>query len=104
MMAICPILVQQRIPSENRVNSYSFAYLNRVALETEPKTIGAAVRKCRVQKGLTQSELGRLLGVSSWTVNAWEAGHSRPAKFRHLVAKWMGVSVETLLNLNPRVQ
>lgn len=37
-----------------------------------------SIRKYRLTKGLTQDELGALLGVSGKTVSSWEVGNSEP--------------------------
>lgn len=42
------------------------------------KERGARIREARKQVGLTQQELGELVGVSSHAVWAWEAGRMKP--------------------------
>ena len=98
-MDICSILIERRVPQDRGVNRYSFAFLDRVAIATEAKTIGAMIRKHRVEKGLTQVGLAALLGTSPFTINEWEQGHYRPTRFRTQVAKWLGVSVESFFNV-----
>lgn len=41
--------------------------------------IGANVRTARKAAGLTQSELGRLLGVENMAVSRWERAEVRPS-------------------------
>lgn len=41
--------------------------------------IRMTVRALRVNKGLTQSELAKMLGVNKKTVGAWENGKSMPS-------------------------
>lgn len=77
-MANYTIAVEQWIAQERRVNRCSFEYHDRMALAKEAKTIRDAIRKRRVEEGLTQSGLARILGTSSWSINEWEAGHFRP--------------------------
>ncbi len=42
-------------------------------------TIGERIRKLRKEKGMTQKELGNILGVSISTVGMYEAGKRMPA-------------------------
>lgn len=41
-------------------------------------TIGESIKRVRIQKGMTQKQLGELLGVSLQTVSAYESGRRRP--------------------------
>ena len=41
-------------------------------------TIGDSIKRIRTQKGMTQKQLGDLLGVSVQTVSAYESGRRRP--------------------------
>jgi transcriptional regulator with XRE-family HTH domain len=43
-----------------------------------PVTLGKQIRTLRTEKGLTQSELGRLLGKAGSTVRMWELDRSSP--------------------------
>lgn len=48
--------------------------------ERDPKQFGEEIRAARERDGLSRSQLGRQLGLSSATVKAWEAGTvSRPS-------------------------
>ena len=40
--------------------------------------LGQRLKEARKKKGLTQQQLGELLGVSFSTVNRWEKGHHEP--------------------------
>lgn len=42
------------------------------------ETLGERIRRLRKRIGLTQAEVAGRCGVSRRTVNAWEAGRSRP--------------------------
>lgn len=42
----------------------------------EPKKIGAFLKELRREKGITQEQLGEMLGVSGRTVSRWETGGS----------------------------
>lgn len=48
----------------------------------EPHDIGARIASARKQAGLTQEELGDLVGVSTRSLQGYEAGHIVP--YRHL--------------------
>ena len=41
-------------------------------------TIGNNIKRIRTQKGMTQKQLGDLLGISVQTVSAYESGRRRP--------------------------
>ena len=41
-------------------------------------TIGDSIKRIRTQKGMTQKQLGDLMGVSVQTVSAYESGRRRP--------------------------
>lgn len=41
-------------------------------------TVGEKIRDIRVEKGMTQKELGEALGVSVQTISAYESGRRRP--------------------------
>lgn len=62
------------------------------------KDLGSRIREARKNVGLTQRQLGDLVGVVSHTVWAWEAGRMKP-QHEHLVevAFHCETSVEQLL-------
>ena len=59
---------------------------------------GNFLYELRTEKGLSQSELGRLVGVSNKAVSKWEMGAAkpRPEKLARL-AEIFGVTIEELL-------
>ena len=63
-------------------------------------TFGNYLYKLRTQKGLSQFQLGRLLGVSDKTVSKWENGVSKP-KLEILIklSKIFNISVDELLSI-----
>ena len=62
------------------------------------KNIGARVKKARLQRGLTQSELAKAVGKSKQLVSAWEAGRAEIlATTLALVGKSLSVDVSWLL-------
>lgn len=62
-------------------------------------TTGQKIAKCRKEKGLTQEELARTLGVSRQAVSRWESDLAFPEtdKLTRL-SKLFGVTVDWLLN------
>lgn len=44
--------------------------------EAVPTHLGASIRKARTERGLSQQEVGKLLGVKRATVSLWETGRS----------------------------
>lgn len=64
----------------------------------DQEKIGAFIASCRKEAGLTQEQLGELLGVSQRSVSRWETGHNMPdiSLFSPL-ADSLGISVEELL-------
>lgn len=53
----------------------------------------------RTEKGLSQAELGAMLGVSNKAVSKWESGAAKPQTAKLLrLAEFLGVSVEELLS------
>ncbi len=48
------------------------------AEETKARVTPASIRRHRLRLGLSQAQLGQLLGVSTNTVVRWEAGSSAP--------------------------
>ena len=60
--------------------------------------IGECILNYRKQHGLTQSELGELLGVSAQAVSKWERELCYPDIFLlPVISKLIGVSVDELL-------
>lgn len=55
-------------------------------------TIGATVRQLRVERGLTQEQLARRIGVGLLTVGKWERDDTIPSPENHIaLAKALGV-------------
>lgn len=46
----------------------------------KPKTIGERVKKKRMDMGLFQKDVARIIGVSTDTVTYWEKGRVKPSK------------------------
>lgn len=59
---------------------------------------GNFIYELRTEKGLSQSELGKILGVSNKAVSKWETGEAKPRSGKlALLAETLGVTVEELL-------
>lgn len=61
--------------------------------------IGKVIRTYRKQKGLTQEDIAKRLGVTTPAVNKWENGASYPdIMLLAPIARLLGISVDTLLS------
>ena len=65
------------------------------------KTQGNILRELRLEKDITQEDLGKVLNVSKQTVNNWE-NNRRKCDLDTLfkLAKFFGVTVDYLLGIN----
>lgn len=52
--------------------------LRKKPFDFEPKTLGEQIKKRRLELGLSQKEVGDMLGVTSFTVLNWEKGKTEP--------------------------
>lgn len=52
--------------------------LRKKPFDFEPQTLGEQVKRRRLQLGLSQKEVGEMLGVTSFTVLNWEKGKTEP--------------------------
>lgn len=60
---------------------------------------GERLRAARIENGLTQAQLGRLLGVSDGAVRMWELGHREPdIDMLGRIAAIVGVTVDYLVS------
>jgi len=58
----------------------------------------------RGEKGITQDELAKFIGVSKASVSKWEKGHSYPdITFLPQLASYFGISLDELLNYEPQM-
>ena len=63
---------------------------------------GATIRRLREERGMTQSELGEKIGVSSKTVSKWETAKGLPdIVLLQPLAQALGISVIELMNGEP---
>ena len=67
-------------------------------------SIGENISLFRKQRGLTQEQLGRLVGVSTPAVSKWETGASLPdLMLVSPIARALGTSPDTLLDYQRRL-
>ena len=61
--------------------------------------IAEKIKSARIKRGLSQKQLGQMLGISDRAVSKWENGTSDPSTSNLLaLAILYGVSVEEILN------
>lgn len=60
-------------------------------------TMGERIKMLRVEKGLSQAELAKILGVARPTVSNWEKDIIRPLRRLNKVADFFGVSTDFLM-------
>lgn len=59
------------------------------------------LRELRAEKGVSQGELSRVLGVSKSTVGLWETGDTLPdARYVRALAEYFGVTADFILGLS----
>lgn len=61
-----------------------------------PSMIGEQIQKFRKNRGLTQKELGKVLGVSTQAVSQWECGGTPDVSLLPAIADTLGVTVDAL--------
>lgn len=58
--------------------------------------IGQQIKKYRMEKGVTQEQLGQLVGVTTQAVSKWECGGTPDAELLPSLADALGVSIDAL--------
>ena len=58
--------------------------------------IGDRIKKYRVEKGITQEQLGQLLGVTTQGVSRWERGGTPDAEILPRLSEILDVSIDAL--------
>ncbi len=58
--------------------------------------IGEQIKKFRLQKGITQEELGKLVGVTTQAVSKWERGGVPDAEILPHIADALGIKIDML--------
>lgn len=65
--------------------------------------IGERIKELRKSKKMSQSELGKFIGVSQTTVTAWENGRAEPSSsYVTKLATFFNVSTDYLLGRDPK--
>ena len=63
-------------------------------------SLGERIKEARLNAGLTQQELGELIGVRKQTITGYEKGEREPDAIKlNKIAQVLGVSGDYLLNL-----
>jgi transcriptional regulator with XRE-family HTH domain len=52
--------------------------LRKKPFDFEPQTLGEQIKKRRLELGLSQKDVGKMLCVTSFTVLNWEKGKTEP--------------------------
>lgn len=58
--------------------------------------IGNQIKKYRTEKGITQEQLGQLVGVTTQAVSKWERGGTPDAELLPVLAQTLNVSIDAL--------
>ncbi len=58
--------------------------------------IGDQIKRYRIEKGITQEQLGELIGVTTQAVSRWERGGTPDAELLPALAQILGVSIDAL--------
>ncbi len=61
--------------------------------------LGKKIKEYRTLKGITQEELGSLVGVTTQAVSKWERGGTPDAELLPDIARVLGVSIDTLFGI-----
>lgn len=61
--------------------------------------IGQQIKKFRIAKGITQEQLGQLVGVTTQAVSKWERGGTPDAELLPKLSDVLSVSIDTLFGL-----
>jgi ribosome-binding protein aMBF1 (putative translation factor) len=67
-------------------------------MATNQKSVNGLIRKHRLLKGLSQTDLGQKLSISAQQVNSWEKGRSVvPVKYACKICKLLGIRQKAFL-------
>lgn len=66
-------------------------------------TLGRKIKEYRVKRGITQEELGNLVGVTTQAVSKWERGGTPDAELLPNIARALGVSIDALFDMEQEV-
>ena len=59
---------------------------------------GERIKYLRESRGLSQEQLGRIIGVDRTTIVKWETGASRPTRYLKRLAHYFNVTTDYILN------
>ncbi len=62
--------------------------------------IGEQIKKYRTKKGITQEELGKMVGVTTQSVSKWERGGSPDAELLPRIANALGITINMFYEQN----
>lgn len=58
--------------------------------------IGEQIKKYRIERNITQEQLGELIGVTTQAVSRWERGGTPDAEILPNIAEVLGVNIDAL--------
>lgn len=61
--------------------------------------VGKQIKKYRIEKGITQEQLGQLVGVTTQAVSKWERGGTPDAELLPKLSQVLSVSIDSLFGL-----
>lgn len=64
-----------------------------------PQILSERIAALRKERGLTQEQLGRLVGVSSQAVGKWEKGGAPDVELLPILSRQLGVTIDALFGL-----
>ena len=66
--------------------------------------LGQQIKKYRMAKGITQEQLGQLVGVTTQAVSKWERGGTPDAELLPALSEALGVSIDALFGKDEKKQ
>lgn len=64
-----------------------------------PSVLSARIAALRKERGLTQEQLGKMVGVSSQAVGKWEKGGAPDVELLPILSRQLGVTIDALFGL-----
>lgn len=60
-------------------------------LPRQLESVGDHIRKCRIERRLSQPDVAELIGVDPLTITNWELGHTQPwVRYMPLIIRFLG--------------
>lgn len=69
-------------------------------MSTSNEKMAKRIKELRIKKGLSQSELAKILNIDRSTVNKYESGQSRPIRYINKLADLLGASADYILGID----